>query len=193
MKLTINNYKTVFLITLLLFLSGFNLNKENQDFKTNVEEFIESFSEEFSLSNETLTGTGYQYFFETKTNPVWKKKITLKNKKPMKNKYNQTTYQKLYFGFYEFKNESEVKKTFDGFTNCFPPECVKLEKGEYIEALKHIPAIYIFNQNTIVTCHIGCEHLDNNWEGIKKSLLEKFSSNEATIISTGCGGPIEWL
>ena len=75
----------------------------------------------------------------------------------------------------------------------FPVECcLDLKVGENVHSLKTIPSIYIFNKTEIITCYLHCEQLQDNWTSIQQDLINIFGNEQSIIMTTGCGGPLEW-
>jgi hypothetical protein len=182
----------IILIFSTIFFLAFRQTSTKENFKTKTEKFVKKYSAEYSVSADNLYKSGFQYTLDNKTKHSWTKKETLKCKKSFKNKYNQTSYQRLYFAFYHYDTQQNGKAAFDSLTNCFPSQCVKIEQNKNIKAHKTIPAIYIINITEIITCHIGCEQIQDNWANIQKDLIDTFGDAQSIIITTGCGGPIEW-
>ena len=183
---------TTILTILTLTLTSFLLTDNSDDFKTKVENFIAKYSTDYATSPETLDGTGYQWTLDTKTRPTWTTKQTLKSKEPFINKYDQTAYQRLFFAFYQYDTEEKGKIALDSLTNCFPPLCLKIQRDKNKEGTKAIPAIYLITKTEIVTCHLHCEQIRDNWTEITKDIIKTFGDQESVIITTGCGGPLEW-
>ena len=156
------------------------------------QKFLSKYYPTYKESRETLDGSGYQCTLDKRTNPKWTKKITLKCKESFINKYNQTSYQRLFFAFYEYADYDTGEAAIDSLLNHFPNDDFKIKKNKNMEGLKAIPAIYILNRKEIITCHVHCLQTWNNWENIKNEIIDAFANAESNIITTGCGGPLEW-
>jgi len=165
----------------------------SNDFKNKTEIFIKKYLADYSVSADNLDGSGYQWTLDTKTKHSWTKKQTLKSKKSFINKYKQTSYQRLFFAFYQYDNEQTGKSALDSLIKCFPMDgCYKITIGQNIPALKSIPAIYLINKTEIITCHLPCEQIQDNWTNIQQDIINTFGDKQSIIITTGCGGQLEW-
>lgn len=178
-------------ISSICFLA-FRQTSTSDNFKTKTETFLKKYSADYSVSPDNLDGSGYQWVLDTKTKHSWTKKQTLKCNKSFINKYQQTSYQRLFFAFYQYNTEQNCKTAFDTLINHFPGDGYKIKQGTNIKALKTIPAIYLINKTVIITCHIYCEQLQDNWSSIQKDIIDTFGDTPSIIITTGCSGPLEW-
>lgn len=129
---------------------------------------------------------------DKKVNASWSKTITLKQKKAFKNKYNQSVYQRLFLGFYQYTTNKECSAALDSLLNCFGTDCGTLKWGDNDKAIKTTPTIYLINDKEIVVCKIHCEHTNDFWTTFKHYLEMTFSSKNSGIIEAGCGGQIRF-
>ncbi len=179
------------LAILFLGLLSFKPANFSDDFKIKTETFLKKYEKDYSNSNETLPANGYQRTLD-ETKHSWIKKETLKSKKSFINLYDQVAYQRLYFAFYEYPNEETAKAAWNRLATCFPLMCDSVITRKYIKVLQTIPAVYIFNNSEIITCHVSCEQEFENWKNIQEDIVKTFSDSLSKVIITGCGGPLEW-
>jgi hypothetical protein len=189
---TIFRLTGLFLLTVAAFaftglVSG--LTTPASDFEIKVDSFLKKYSADFVVSKENLDGTGQQH---TVHNTIWTKKITLKSRAPIKNNYNQTSYQRLYLAFYKFADNNRSKAAMDSLLNCFGGDCGKIKWGAEGQSSKTTPCIFIFNETEIISCHINCERENGDWTKYKHDIELYFGSKSSSIMETGCGGPINF-
>ena len=168
-----------------IYFLAFKQTGTSDDFKSKTEIFVKKYLADYSVSAENLDGSGYQRTLDSDTKYSWTKKQTLKCKKSFINKYKQTSYQRLFFAFYQYDNEQSGKSALDSLIKCFPLDCYKLTVGQNIPGIKSIPAIYLINKAEIITCHIYCEQLQDNWTNIQQDIINTFGDKQSIIITTG--------
>ena len=187
--------KITIIFTILTFaLTSFTSNQDEPeiDFPTSVDSFIKKYSADFSVVSKTYNSESNDFVLESKVINTWNKTVTLKRKKSFKNKYDQTVYQLLFLGFYQYDTEKQCSAALDSLLNCFGTDCGKIEwgGGDNIKYFKTTPRVYLINEKTIITCKIYCEHTDDFWTTFKYDLIMTFGNGASGIIEAGCGGPI---
>ena len=186
---------TLIILTLATFvLTGMTGRQQTAatDFQAKVDSFVKNYSADFTISKDNLDGAGQQYTLDTRTNPTWKKKVTLKSKTSFVNNYKQTVYQRLYLSFYQYETDKQCTAALDSLMNCFGGDCGKLKWGVSGQSAKTIPCIYLISEKEIVACHINCEHQNDFWTKFKHDLEITFGNGTSAIIESGCGGPINF-
>ena len=187
--------KITIILTILTFaLTSFTSEQDASaaDFPASVDNFLKKYSADFSVVSETYLGNNGNDFILDKTETTWYKSVTLKNKKSFKSKYNQTVYQRLFLGFYQYDTEEQCSAALDSLLNCFGTDCGKIKWGDDVKAIKTTPIVYLINEKTIIFCKIHCEHTDNFWTTFKHDLIMTFGNGASGIIEAGCGGPINF-
>lgn len=183
---------------LLLFLS-FTMSslssKEDEPemgFKQRIEGFINKYSQDYTAIAESFHVGGNDIILDNKVKTSWDSTITLKSRTSFRNKYDQTVYQRLYLGFYQYETENQCLNALDSLLNCFGTDCGQVKWGENGTSLKTSPAIYLINQKEIIVCKIHCEHANDFWTSFKNDLVIIFGNRASGIIETGCGGPVSF-
>lgn len=183
--------KTLITIFTAGLLSSFFIVKQNDTTNLNnrIDKFIDAYSSYYIVNDND---DRFTYRLEKKTNYNWSKKILLRKKTPFKNHYDQTVYQRLYIFAYKYDNSKKCQAAVDSLLNCFPNDCWKVTKGNNLKGIKITPSIFVFNENEIIACRIHCEHENEDWNKIKADFKNIFGTSTSDIITTGCGGPLEW-
>jgi hypothetical protein len=187
--------KITVIFTILTFaLTSFTSNQDEPaiDFPESVDSFIKKYSADFSEVPQTHNLESNDFVLDNKVITTWNKTVTLKRKKSFKNKYDQTVYQRLFLGFYQYDTEKQCSAALDSLLNCFGTDCCKIKWGDNIKGFKTTPRVYLINEKTIITCKIYCEHVDNFWITFKHDLIMTFGNESSIIIDAGCGGPINF-
>jgi len=186
--------KITIVLSILIFTLTSLTSKQNEletDFQTKVDNFLQKYSTDFVVVSQTFIYNGNDPILD-KTETIWHKSITLKSKKSFKNKYDQTVFQRLFLGFYQYETEEQCSSALDSLLNCFGTGCGKIKWGDTIEAFKITPTVYLINDKTIITCKIFCEQENNFWTTFKHDLITTFANETSRIIDAGCGGQISF-
>ena len=187
---------TIIILLILTFALTSLTSKQEKlatEFQTNVDNFIEKYSGDFSTVAETFNSNGNDFILDKKIKTSWDKTITLKRKTSFKNKYNQTVYQRLFLGFYQYDTDKQCSAALDSLLNCFGTDCGKLKWGDNGKSLKTTPSIYLIKSREIIVCKIHCEHINDFWTTFKNDLTTTLGHGEFGIIEAGCGGPINFI
>jgi hypothetical protein len=162
------------------------------DFQTGVDSFIKKYSADFTTVTGTFNSNGNDFILDKKVKTSWSKTVTLKSKTAFKNKYDQTVYQRLFLGFYQYDTDKQCSAALDSLLNCIGTDCGKLKWGDKGKSLKTTPTIYLINEREIIVCKIYCEHTNDFWTTFKNDLTTTFTNTTFGIIDLGCGGPINF-
>jgi len=187
--------RTTILLTLTTFvLTGMTARQQNAtiDFQAKVDRFEKKYLANYTISKENLDGTGQQYTLDTKSQPIWRKKTTLKGKTSFRFNTKQRAYQRLYLSFYQYETSTQRSAALDSLLNCFGGGSGKLVWGVNGKSAKTSPCIYIINEKEIVACHIDYSYQNGIWEKFKYDLEKSFGNESSGIIESGCGGPINF-
>lgn len=181
------------------FISAFGLTSptSQQDnvasnFQQRVDEFIKKHSADFTPVTETYHANGNDRILDKKVKTVWNKNVTLKGKTSFKNKYDQTVYQRLFLGYYQYETDQQCSAALDSLLNCFGTDCDQLKWGDNGKKLKSTPTYYLINEREIIVCKIHCVHTNAFWTTFKHDLAMTFGSGSSGIIETDCGGPVRF-
>ena len=185
---------TIILLILIFALTSLTSKQDKlaTDFQTSVDSFIKKYSADFKTVAETFNSDGNDFILEKKVKTSWNKTVTLKRKTSFKNKYDQTAYQRLFLGFYQYDTDKQCSAALDSLLNCFGTDCSKLKWGDNGKSLKTTPTIYLINEREIIVCKIHCEHTNDFWTTFKHDLTTTFENATSRIIDAGCGGPINF-
>ncbi len=182
--------KTALILIIAFIFIG--LTSGSSDFENKINGFLKNYSADFVLSKkDNLEGTGQQFALE-KINPTWKRKITLKSKVTIQNKYKQPSYERLYLAFYKFEDQKQCTAAMDTLLNCFGGDCFKIKWGVTGQTAKTTPCLYIFNETEIISCHISCETENEFWPKFKRDLEVHFSHGAYKVLEAGSGGPLNF-
>jgi hypothetical protein len=105
------------------------------DFQTGVESFIKKYSADFATVDETFNRDGNDFILDKKVRTSWSKIVTLERKTTFKNIYDQTAYQRLYLGFYQYDTNKQCSAAVDSLLNCFGTDCDSFSWGENCKSL----------------------------------------------------------
>jgi hypothetical protein len=114
------------------------------DFQTGVESFIKKYSADFATVNETFNRNGNDFILDKKVRTSWSKIVTLERKTTFKNIYDQTVYQRLYLGFYQYDTDKQCSAAEDSLLNFFGTDCHRLSWGDNGKSL-HLYKIQMTN------------------------------------------------
>lgn len=185
---------TIILLILTFALTSLTSKQDKlaSDFQTSVDSFIKKYSEDFTTVTETFNYDGNDFVLDKKVKTSWDKTVTLKHKTAFKNKYDQTVYQRLFLGFYQYDTDKQCSAALDSLLNCFGTDCGKINWGDNGKSLKTTPTIYLINEREIIVCKIHCEHTNDFWTTFKHDLTMTFGNGTSGIIDSGCGGPVNF-
>jgi len=173
-----------------LMLSSFKQDVNAIDaFKNKATSFIKRYETDFHLTAETVTLQG---MFEKYTAADWAVTASYQSKKPYQTEHSKPFHKRLFFSFYYYEDPAKVKLCLDTICKCFPPECAAITKDVNMTSLNATPAVYIFNKNKIITCHVNCGEETEKWPEIEKEVLKAFAEKGSVCFTTECGGPLKW-
>lgn len=190
MQKTIRIILILFIVPLTSLTS--NKDSEGSSFQTKVDSFIEKYACDFITISENFYSEGNDYILDKKVVTRWSKTITLKSKTSFKNHYNQTIYQRIFLGFYEYETEKLCSAAKDSLLTCLGNDCEKLSWGDSGKSLKTPPFNYLINEKEIIVCKISCEHKNDFWTTFKHDMNLTFGNGASGIIEAECGGPVNF-
>ncbi len=117
---------------------------------------------------------------------------TMESKKTFLNQAKQNVYQRVYFGFFQFKNAAAAQKAFDELMKCFGTDCQNIVWGETGKSVKTTPVIYIKTDKEIIACRISCASINDRWEIIKEDIINTFGQKAAKVITADCNGKLDF-
>lgn len=106
---------TIILLILTFALTSLTSKQDNltTDFQTSIDSFIKKYSANFTTVTETYHSDGNDFVLDKKGKNSWNKTITLKCKTFFKNKYDQTVYERLFLGFYQYDIDKQCSAALD--------------------------------------------------------------------------------
>lgn len=187
---------------IFVILTGFQVQNPNQtpnfgnykktEFESRIYKFLNSYIKEYNGSDERFLDEQNEKVLEEKGFAAWEMIMTLESKNTFKNSSNQTVYQKVFFGFFEFKNSVLTQNALNIIMNCLGTDCAMIKWGNSDKSIKSTPMIYIINEKEIISCKIKCEHINANWDRLKMDLIKTFGKSGTRIVTVGCGGKPEF-
>jgi hypothetical protein len=109
-----------------------------------VDSFIKKYSADFATVNEIFDRNGNDFILDKKVRTSWSKIVTLERKTTFKNIYDQTVYQRLYLGFYQYDTDKQCSAAEDSLLNCFGTDCDSFSWGDNCKSL-HLYKIQMTN------------------------------------------------
>lgn len=182
----------IVLPVLIILLGSFQSQEKMTDFEKKINGFLTKYTTDFIGSEERFTGEQNDAVLEDKAFAAWEMIVTMESRKTFVNLSKQNVYQRIYFGFFQFKNDAATQKAFDNVMNCFGSDCKTIVWGETGNSIKTTPAIYIKTDKEIIACRIKCENVNEKWEIVKEDLIKTFGQKDTKIIITDCNGKLNF-
>ncbi len=180
-------------LPVIILLCSFQSQEKMTEFEKKINGFLTKYTTDFVGSEERFTGEQNDPVLEDKAFAAWEMIATMESKKTFLNQAKQNVYQRVYFGFFQFKNAAAAQKAFDELMKCFGTDCQNIVWGETGKSVKTTPVIYIKTDKEIISCRISCENINDRWENIKEDIINTFGQRSAKVITADCPGKLNFL
>ena len=187
-----NTLKTICLFSFVAFaFMGFRYKQNNMKaFQKKVGEYSKKFDADYDFSDASVK---YQAMFDLMKPADWVVTMTLKTKKASQSNNSKPFHKRLFFCFYYYNDSAKTAFALDSVQKCLPPDCINISKLKAGQVLSGIPSVYIFNRHSIVTCHVDCGEVPDNWAELKKDLIKTFAETHSVSLTAECEGSLKWI
>ncbi len=167
------------------------INFQPIDHKLPFEKKVDLFLEKYQLLYSEVENTKmivperYENSFAVKT--ALKKKTSVNYGKV------ENVYPIAQLWFYQYKDSATCRNVINNWLQCYGFDCTPVEFMVDLPAIKTTPSMAIFNEKEIIFLQYQCEHMENNWNDMKKELEKLFGTKIYYAVSlNNCGKKLVW-